>query len=81
MVFVNRVGGEAGIHYWGGSHVVDPWGQVVQEAPLHEEAQVAVDLDLAQVRRRRRQAPFLKESRLELLAKEMNRLVNEADDE
>jgi len=42
---------------------------------------VAVDLDLAQVRRRRRQAPFLKESRLELLAKEMNRLVNEADDE
>ena len=81
VVFVNRVGGEAGIHYWGGSHVVDPWGEVVQEAPLHEEAQVAVDLDLAQVRRRRRQAPFLKESRLELLAKEMNRLVNETDDE
>ncbi|MGH3425281.1 MAG: nitrilase-related carbon-nitrogen hydrolase [Nocardioidaceae bacterium] len=81
VVFVNRVGQEGGIGYWGGSHVVDPWGEVVQEAPLHEEAQVAVDLDLGQVRRRRRQAPFLKETRLGLLAKEMNRLVEELGDE
>ncbi len=26
VVCVNRLGGEAGIHYWGGSHVVGPWG-------------------------------------------------------
>jgi predicted amidohydrolase len=80
VVFVNRVGQEAGIRYWGGSHVVDPWGEVVQEAPVHEEALVAADLDLVKVRARRRQAPFLKESRLELLAKEMRRLADEADD-
>jgi len=81
LVFVNRVGSEAGIQYWGGSHVVNPWGSVIQEAPLHEESTVAVDLDLSAVRRRRRQAPFLKESRLGLLTKEMNRLVDELGDE
>lgn len=81
VVFVNRIGEESGIRYWGGSHVVDPWGAVIQEAPMHEEARVAVDLDVSQVRRRRRQAPFLKESRLGLLTKEMNRLVDEMGDE
>ncbi|MGH3095107.1 MAG: nitrilase-related carbon-nitrogen hydrolase [Streptosporangiales bacterium] len=81
VVFVNRVGEEAGMNYWGGSHVVDPWGAVVQEAPLNEASIVPVDLDLSQVRKRRRQVPFLKESRLGLLAKELNRLVNELGDE
>lgn len=78
VVFVNRVGDEAGMRFWGGSHVVDPWGAVVQEAPAYDEAQLSVELDLTRVRRRRREVPFLKESRLGLLSKELTRLVNES---
>ena len=32
VVFVNRVGTEGALRFWGGSHVVDPWGEVIAEA-------------------------------------------------
>src|SRR5215212_9942419 len=38
VIFVNRVGKQDEIVFWGYSHVVDPWGSVVAEGPLHEEA-------------------------------------------
>jgi predicted amidohydrolase len=44
VVFVNRVGTEPGFTYWGGSHVVDPRGEVVAEAPRLEEALLVVTL-------------------------------------
>jgi predicted amidohydrolase len=81
VVFVNRVGSERGMNYWGCSHVLDPWGEVVAEAPAHEETVLRVDIDLSQVRRRRRQVPFLKESRIGLLTREFNRLNATVDDD
>ena len=53
VVFVNRVGAEGDLSFWGGSHVYDPWGELVAEAPSGEEAFVTAELDLANVRRRR----------------------------
>lgn len=76
MVFVNRVGEEAGVNFWGGSMVVDPWGQVVAEAPRHTAAVVLADLDLDAVRRRRREMPLVKEGRLSLLQREFGRLAD-----
>lgn len=46
VVFVNRVGVEGQFHFWGGSHVVDPWGNVVAEAAQHEAQILTVDIDL-----------------------------------
>src|SRR5918993_22470 len=66
--------------FWGYSHVVDPWGTVVAEAPVQEEALITVDIDLGNVRRRRREVPLVKEARLALLARELNRLVEEGGD-
>jgi len=80
VVFVNRVGKQDGLVFWGYSHVVDPWGTVVAEGPLHEEALLTADIDLADVRRRRREVPLVKEARLALLAKELNRLAEEGGD-
>src|SRR5918997_1054563 len=77
VVFVNRVGKQEDLVFWGYSHVVDPWGTVVAEAPLHEEALITADIDLGNVRRRRREVPLVKEARLALLAKELNRLAEE----
>jgi len=80
VVFVNRVGKQDDLIFWGYSHVVDPWGTVVAEAPVHEEALITVDIDLGNVRRRRREVPLVKEARLALLARELNRLVEEGGD-
>jgi predicted amidohydrolase len=80
VVFVNRVGAEGELSFWGGSHVYDPWGELVAEAPAGEEALVTVELDLANVRRRRREMPLVKEARLALLSRELERLVEEGGD-
>jgi predicted amidohydrolase len=80
VVFVNRVGKQDNLVFWGYSHVVDPWGTVVAEGPLHEEALITVDIDLGNVRRRRREVPLVKEARLALLARELNRLAEEGGD-
>jgi hypothetical protein len=41
---------------------------------------VTVDIDLAEVRRRRRQVPLVKEARLGLLQREIHRLLDEGGD-
>jgi predicted amidohydrolase len=80
VVFVNRVGAEGDLSFWGGSHVYDPWGELVAEAPVGEEAFVTVELDLANVRRRRHEMPLVKEARLALLSRELDRLAAEGGD-
>ncbi len=80
VIFVNRVGEEAGLQFWGGSHIYDPWGELVAKAPLDEPAVVTAEIDLVNVRRRRREMPLVKEARLALLSRELDRLVVEGGD-
>jgi len=80
VVFTNRVGTEGELAFWGSSHVMDPLGNVVVEAPLYKEALITADLDLTSVLRRRRRIPLLREARLGLLSKELGRLVEEGGD-
>lgn len=80
VVFVNRVGDEGELHFWGGSHVVDPWGQVIAEAPLDPPSLTVVELDLRTIRQRRREVPLVKEARLGLVEREARRLVEEGGD-
>jgi predicted amidohydrolase len=81
VVFVNRVGEECGLRFWGGSRVVDPLGRVVAEAPEDEAAVVVSgDLDPGAARRRRRRLPLTREARLVLLARELSRLIEEGGD-
>jgi predicted amidohydrolase len=80
VVFVNRVGEEGGLAFWGGSHVYDPWGELVAEAPVAESALLTVEIDLGAVRRRRREMPLVKEARLALLSRELDRLAAEGGD-
>src|SRR3954454_23633343 len=80
VVFVNRVGVEPDLRFWGGSHVYGPEGELVAEAPEDEPALVTADIDLAAVRRVRRAMPLLKEARLGLLSREVERLAAEGGD-
>jgi predicted amidohydrolase len=85
VVFVNRVGAETtnsggDLRFWGGSHIVDPWGEIVAEAPEGEEHLLTADIDLADVRRRRHAIPLVKEARLGLISREVTRLLDEGGD-
>jgi predicted amidohydrolase len=78
VVFVNRVGRDGAFTFWGGSHVVDPLGEVVAEAPRFEESVLLVDIDLDRVAARRRELPLVAALRPELLRAELERLTARA---
>lgn len=80
VVFVNRVGSEGELEFWGRSHVVDPAGDILVEAPRGEAALMVVDVDLQDVRRWRRTVPLVKEARLALLCREFDRLAQAGGD-
>lgn len=80
VVFVNRVGEEASATFWGGSCVLNPWGEVVGRAPVGEEALTVVDVSVDEARKRRRELPLLEEARLGLISREVTRLMTEGVD-
>jgi len=80
VVFVNRVGEEAGARFWGGSRVVDPYGTVVAEAPLWDEDLLLADIDVDCVRSFRHRLPLVREARLGLVRREIDRLLAEGGD-
>ncbi|MGI9015672.1 MAG: nitrilase-related carbon-nitrogen hydrolase [Euzebya sp.] len=80
VVFANRVGSEGDLSFWGGSHVVDPWGEVIAEAAMNQEELLTVDIDLQRVRERRREVPLVKEAKLAMLQRELSRLADSGGD-
>ncbi len=80
VVFVNRVGTEAGACFWGASRIVDPSGEVVVRAPRSEPALLVADIDISASRRRRRALPLLGEGRLALIDRELRRLLDAGGD-
>jgi predicted amidohydrolase len=81
VVFVNRVGEELGLRFWGGSHVVDPRGEILCECPEDAESVVVSrPLDAGFVADRRRALPLTRDARLALLRRELTRLIDEGGD-
>ncbi|HRE47851.1 MAG TPA: nitrilase-related carbon-nitrogen hydrolase [Aggregatilineales bacterium] len=74
----NRVGYEDGLNFWGGSTVIDPDGEVILEAPLHEPALLIQTVDLNELRRVRTRLPLLRDERTGLLMGELNRILGGA---
>jgi len=80
VIFVNRVGEENGVTFWGGSRIIDPVGSVVAQAPMGEPALVLTDIDLSVARWVRRALPLVSEARLGLFLREVKRLADEGGD-
>jgi NAD+ synthase (glutamine-hydrolysing) len=77
VVFVNRVGIEESISFWGGSEVVGPSGRPIFTAPLFDEGLFMVDVPMDDVRRERVAMPLLRDERPEFVAREFQRIVAE----
>ncbi len=77
VVFVNRVGVEESITFWGGSEVLDPTGETIFRAPLNEEGLYVVEVDLGALRRDRIRLPLLRDERPEVVLRQLERTVRE----
>jgi N-carbamoylputrescine amidase len=77
---VNRVGHEgppdAGLEFWGGSFVSDPFGQVLAEAPQDREETLIVECDPRRIEEVRRNWPFLRDRRIDAYAGIMSRVID-----
>jgi len=75
VVFVNRVGVEESISFWGGSQVIDPAGRVAFSAPMFDEGLFIVDVEPGDVRRERIALPLLRDERPGFIVREFERIV------
>jgi predicted amidohydrolase len=77
IAFCNRVGNEEGLTFWGGSRLLGADGSVLAEGPLYTEALVVGDLETDDLRMQRYQLPLLADERLELVRRELDRVITE----
>jgi predicted amidohydrolase len=77
VVFVNRVGVDESIAFWGGSEVIGPNGAAVFSAPLFDEGLFMAEISLGDVRRERIVLPLLRDERPELIEREFARVIVE----
>ena len=71
FVFTNRVGFEDGINFWGGSEIVDPFGNVLSAAKLFDEDIIYADINFEEVRRARHQARHFLDEDIDLTVKNL----------
>jgi predicted amidohydrolase len=77
VVFVNRVGVEEAVTFWGGSQVIGPDGDVDFEAPLIDEGLHVVEIELDEIRRERTSLPLLRDERPDFVARQLERIARE----
>ena len=77
VAFCNRVGNEEGLTFWGGSRLLAADGSTIVEGPLYEEALVVGSLETDDLRMQRYGLPLLADERLELVRRELDRIIAE----
>jgi N-carbamoylputrescine amidase len=87
VAVVNRVGTEhgeirgnrasgAGLVFWGGSFLCDPFGRVIAEASHEKEEILVGEVDVGAIEDIRRNWPFLRDRRIDAYAPITNRLID-----
>jgi predicted amidohydrolase len=76
VIYCNRVGYEDGVNFWGGSRVLDPFGDALVQAPLFDEGVFDATIDQAEVRRARVCAPLLEDDSVDLTMRELRRITD-----
>ena len=77
VVFVNRVGFEDGVNFWGGSEVVDPFGNVDKIAKFFDEDLTFSEINMETVQRARHLARHFIDEDVNFLKNEVSMLHEE----
>ncbi len=81
LIFANRVGYEDGVNFWGGSEIVDPFGNVISVAKLFEEDMIYADIEMSEVKRARQQARHFLDEDPEITMMNLKRIQKKNTDE
>lgn len=73
-VMVNRTGRELDLTFWGGSRILDPFGNILAQAGS-DPALISAEVDFAQVRQARALLPTVRDSNISLVLGETSRLI------
>ncbi len=79
VAYVNRLGYEDGVNFWGGSCVFGPDGQPVVRAG-EKAGLVLAEIDGREVERQRLATPLLRDEKTEFTLRELERIWNERTD-
>lgn len=74
MIYGNRCGFEDGVGFWGGSEIVDPFGERIAKAKYYEEDYIVTDVAFQAVRRKRTMSPLLRDEDMDLTINELMRI-------
>lgn len=75
IAFCNRVGSEDGLVFWGHSCVIGPDGETVATGSLYDEDLIVAELDSDRVREARLSNPVLREEKIDVTVRELERLL------
>lgn len=74
MVYGNRCGFEDGVGFWGGSEIIDPFGERLGKAGYYAEDFLVTEISLEAVRRKRTISPLLRDEDVDLTINELMRI-------
>ena len=77
VVSVNRAGEEAGLKFWGGSFISNPFGTVLHQASHQEEDVFTIELDLEKSDYYRSHWPFMRDRRIDSYQPITKRFIDE----
>jgi predicted amidohydrolase len=74
MIYGNRCGFEDGVGFWGGSEIVDPFGQRIVKGKYYDEDFLVGEVAFESVRRKRTMSPLLRDEDIDLTINELMRI-------
>jgi predicted amidohydrolase len=75
VLFVNRVGDDNGLTFWGGSQILDPFGKVIAQAKGDGEEVIEAEVKLAEVREARTVLHTVRDENLSFLNHRLERVI------
>ncbi|MGH7599877.1 MAG: nitrilase-related carbon-nitrogen hydrolase [bacterium] len=78
LVFVNRAGDEGPFQFWGGSQIVNPFGETEATAKYGETDLLIHTLDLEKIREARLKMPLRRDEDIVLIQRELSRVTQTA---
>ncbi len=74
LAIANRVGREGALTFWGGSRILDPFGQTLAEADDRSEQLITAEIHYSALRKARYLLPTVRDSNVSLIQRELTRL-------
>ena len=78
ICFVNRVGYEDGVNFWGGSEIISPSGEKIARGKYFREEMITAEINTEEIRRNRIPPMIHKDEDRELTIKELSRIQKKA---